>query len=269
MTLSYEALQKGVEVLQNGRAQPSEPIGNLPEGSAPCDLAQAMQLQKALNVQLSRRLGKVADTKIGCTTKVMQDYLGMSHPCTGAIFESTIHRMEGDLEFDSYLHVGVECEIAVELGTAIGPEDGPFTLESVASNVKSVHAAIEIVDDRYFDFVNRIPDWRTWVADDFFGAGAVLGEPVTDWQNLDLAGLRGVMRINGQEVGTGHGRDIINGHPLEALVWLANAQAECHDDIPAGWIVMLGSVVQTKWVSKGDIVEVELDGLGTATAMFR
>lgn len=267
--LSSQELQTAAEILRRGRATPPKTIGHLPANCSPNDLSEAMQLQESLNEQLSQHgFGPVVGTKIGCTTKVMQDFLGISHPCSGAIFESTVHHGNGQLDFESYLHVGVECEIAIKLASTITAADGPFTLESVSPFVKSVHAAIEIVDDRYVDFANRVPDWRTWVADDFFGAGVVLGEPVTDWQDLDLAALRGVMRINGEEVGAGHGRDIINGHPLEALVWLANGQTSRGLSIPADWIIMLGSVVQTKWVSQGDTVEVELDHLGKATAKF-
>ena len=104
--------------------------------------------------------------------------------------------------------------------------------------------------------------------DDFFGAGIVLGEPITEWRRLDLAAVHGSMSISGVEVGTGHGRDIINGHPLEALAWLANAEAVRGRDLPADWIVMLGSIVQTKWVGKNDVVAVEIGELGQASARF-
>ena len=113
-----------------------------------------------------------------------------------------------------------------------------------------------------------MPGWRTWVADDFFGAGIVLGKAATQWRELDLAQVQGLMHINGSEVGTGYGRDIINGHPLEALLWLANAEAARGRDLPAHWIVTLGSVVQTKWVNRGDVVDVEIEGLGKASARF-
>ena len=192
----------------------------------------------------------------------------MSHPCAGAIFAETVRDVDGSFDYHSFLHVGVECEIAVRLGDTIEPTDEPHTLASVTPSVESFHAAIEIVDDRYVDFVNRQPDWRTWVADDFFGAGIVLGEPVSDWQPLDLAAIRGTMQINDNNVGSGHGRDIINGHPLEALAWLANHEQARGNKLEAGWIVMLGSVVQTKWVERGDVVEVELEGLGRAVARF-
>lgn len=258
-----------IDILRAGRGPGCRPIGELPDSVAPQNVGEAMALQDALNLRLTDDgHGRVVGTKIGCTTKVMQEYLGMEHPCSGAVFDSTVFHSEGTFDFDSFLHVGVECEIAVTLGERISVSDTPHSIETVSGAVASVHAAIEIVDDRYVDFENRVPDWRTWIADDFFGAGAVLGEPVYDWQKLDLASVRGTMEVSGTEVGAGFGRDIINGHPLEALVWLANEQSGLGRELPAGWIVMLGSVVQTKWVKAGDRVEVQLDGLGSAAAQF-
>ena len=82
-------------------------------------------------------------------------------------------------------------------------------------------------------------------------------------------------------MGTGVGRDIINGHPFEALAWLANKRAELLRQasadpaadssaplVEARQIIMLGSVVQTKWVEPGDVVEVTVAGLGSCTARF-
>ena len=257
------------EILRLGRATPPKPIGSLPEGMCPNTLSEALELQDALHGKLlSDGHGKLVGTKIGCTTEVMQEYLGMQHPCSGGVFDTTVHHNLGEFEFDRFLHVGVECEIAAIVGKTITVSDTPYSFESILPMVESIHAAIEVVDDRYEDFENRIPDWKTWLADDFFGAGAVLGPAVHDWQSLDLAAIHGRMVINGEEVGDGYGRDIINGHPLEALAWLANEQSSLGREIPKGWIVLLGSVVQTKWLVRGDTVTVDLDGLGTATAQF-
>ncbi|MBA62848.1 MAG: sulfate adenylyltransferase [Planctomycetaceae bacterium] len=261
--------QQAISLLRNGRGEGRRPIGELPPDVTPRDIADAMQLQEAVHQRLiSDGHGAIVGTKIGCTTSVMQEYLGMDHPCSGAIFDSTVFFQNGQYAFDSFLHVGVECEIAVTLGDTIPVQSTPHTMQSIKTAVASVHAAIEIVDDRYVDFENRIPDWRTWVADDFFGAGAVLGEPVYDWEQIDLPAIRGKMHINNKEVGAGFGRDIINGHPLEALVWLANEQSALGYELSAGWIVMLGSVVQTQWLKKGDVVKVQLEQLGTAAATF-
>ncbi len=269
MGLSSSSIHAAAEILRKGRMRPATPIGHLPETCRPQDVCGAMAIQERLHELLEQDgLGFVVGTKIGCTTKVMQEYVGMDHPCLGAIFESTIFRREAELDFDSYLHVGVECEIAATLSSEIRPENAPYSIKSITDSVESLHTAIEIVDDRYSDFMKRVPDGNTWIADDFFGAGAVLGEPVTSWKELDLATVQGKMRIDGEEVGVGYGRDIINGHPLEALVWLANYQAERNRNISKGWVVLLGSVVQTNWVSKGSTVTVEIDGLGRAEATF-
>ena len=269
MSLSDTALHDAAILIQNGRANPPTPIGHLPVDCRPQDTADAMAIQEVLHQRLTAAgHGQVVGTKIGCTTRVMQEYLGMEHPCEGGLFDSTIKYVDGRFDYGTFLHVGVECEIAATIRSAIRSADAPHSLDRVSRDVASIHAAIEIVDDRYVDFMRRIPDWRTWLADDFFGAGIVLGEPVTDWQALDLTSVKGTMRINGVEVGTGYGRDIIHGHPLEALVWLANHESQRGRDIPANWIVILGSVVQTKWLAYGDVVEADIEGLGQVVARF-
>jgi 2-keto-4-pentenoate hydratase len=79
--------------------------------------------------------------------------------------------------------------------------------------------------------------------------------------------LFGRMRINSAEVGSGRGADIL-GHPLDALAWLANALLARGRRLEAGEIVLLGSVVQTVWVEPGNRVEIEIEGLGGASARF-
>ena len=268
-TRSTSALGKAADLILQGRARPPRPIGHMPANLQPQDVDDAMAIQGVVHERLiASGYGQLVGSKIGCTTPVMQNFLGMEHPCSGGIFDQTVRYDEGTFDFNAFLHVGVECEIAAVLSAPIRAADAPHDLARVSEKVASLSAAIEIVDDRYVDFTQRIPDWRTWIADDFFGAGVVLGEPIMKWQELDLPSLRGEMRINEFHVGSGYARDIINGHPLEALVWLANDLAHRGRDMTGGWIVMLGSVVQTKWVSAGDRVEVEIDGLGTAVARF-
>jgi 2-keto-4-pentenoate hydratase len=110
-------------------------------------------------------------------------------------------------------------------------------------------------------------DTPTIIADDFFGAGCVLGPEVKEWRSLDPSTIKGAMDINGEVVGTGVGSDIM-GHPLQALAWLANLMASRGTTLRAGQFVLLGSVVETHWVEQGDVVNIELEGLGKAVARF-
>lgn len=233
---------------------------DLSQRSRPRDETQGYGLQFEVNRLLSDAgLGPVAGHKIGCTTPVMQRFLGIPNPCAGSIFSNTVLHGSGSVPRSGFVKLGVECEIAVELNRNIFPSDGPFTRDSLESAVHALMPAIEIVDDRYRDYGELgVP---TLIADDFFDSGCVLGEPLTDWRHLDLARIAGSTFVNGSELGRGTGA-LIMGHPLEALAWLAQSRAQRGMGLKQGDFVLLGSVVETKWLSAGDKVRVALDGLG-------
>ena len=84
---------------------------------------------------------------------------------------------------------------------------------------------------------------------------------------MDLTAIEGSMYINGTRVGSGTGADIM-GHPFEALAWLANSMAGRGRGLSHGEFVLLGSLVETKWVERGDLVTIEQPGLGSASAQF-
>ncbi len=237
------------------------PITHLPEELAPASVTEGYAIQQELNRQLTAAgMGDLAGHKIGCTTSVMQAFLNIGQPCAGRIFGSTVMHRHGRVPHSGFVRIGVECEIAVRLQRDLLPRAQAYTQEEVGAAVGEVMAAMELVDERYRDF--RTLGVATLIADDFFNAGCVLGEPVRDWQRLDLAALTGRAQINGVEVGVGRGA-LVMGHPLNALAWLANAQHE-HGlpGLKAGELIMLGSVVETKWLNAGDRVRIAIDGLG-------
>ena len=90
---------------------------------------------------------------------------------------------------------------------------------------------------------------------------------MTGWREVDLPAVTGVTRLNGVEAGRGEGRAVM-GHPFEALAWLANLRARSGLGLHAGEFVLLGSVVETRWVSAGDEVIVAIEGLGEVRATF-
>ena len=241
------------------------PLQPLPDGVRPRDEAEGYLVQAALRRQLTAAgQGELAGYKIGCTTPVMQAYLKVPNPCAGGIFAPTVHHGAGTFRTADYIRLGVECEIAVELAHDL---DGAGELDraTVADAVGAAMTAMEIVDDRFVDYPTM--GTPTLIADDFFNAGCVLAEPVRAWRNLDLASVTGRMWINGELVGEGRGSEVL-GHPLEALAWMAGHLAGRGERLRAGTFVMLGSVVTTHWVSAGDDVRIEVDGLGEARATF-
>jgi 2-keto-4-pentenoate hydratase len=241
-------------------------LNRLPRDCRPPDLGAAYAVQDVLHDRLTAAgRGAVAGHKIGCTTPVMQRFLKIDHPCAGGVLAPTVQHERGTFRHGDFLHVGVECEIAVRLAADLPVAGAPYDRARVGAAVGACMAAIEVVDDRYEDY--RTFDTPTLVADDFFNAACVLGPPVEDWSALDLAAARGRMTINGAEVGAGRGGDIL-GDPLAALAWLADMRAGRGRPLRAGEFVLLGSVVETKWIAAGDMVEIAIERLGKALAIF-
>jgi 2-keto-4-pentenoate hydratase len=232
----------------------------------PADEAGAYVIQEELHQLLTGAgMGRVAGHKIGCTTRVMQEFLRIPNPCAGGVFESQVHRTPARVRHADFVRPGVECEIVVRIGSDLTLQRTPFDRRSVVDAVGEIMAGMEIVDDRYVDYSSL--DTPTLIADDFFDAGCVLGDPAADWRALDLPSLSGATRINGVEAGRGRGADVM-GHPFEALAWLANSLARRGRSLRAGEFVFTGSVVETKWVQPGDRVVMTIDGLGAVEAVF-
>lgn len=231
----------------------------------PHDEADAYRVQDVLHNLLSPDFGPQVGYKIGCTSTVMQVYLGVDHPCAGGLYQSGVHQSGVSLPYRNYVHVGVECEIAVRLGDDVVAGDVPYTADSIAPFVDAYYPAIEIVDDRYADW--RSVDPRVLIADDFFAAGCVLGPRVARADAPDLLSVDGRAVVNGREVGRGSGADVL-GHPHHALAWLANHLAESGKTLRAGDIVLTGSLVKVEWLDAGAEVLMELSGLGNVSVRF-
>jgi len=237
----------------------------LPPEAAPADEAEGYRVQRAVHDLLLPNTGPLVGYKIGCTSKVMQQYLDIPHPCGGGVFARGVHESGALLRASDFVRVGVECEIAVRLARNLLASEEPFTAEWVMEAIEAYFPAIEIVDDRY-------EKWETLgaptlVADDFFAAGCVLGEPVARTSAPDLLAVTGRALINGVEAGRGTGADVL-GHPHHALAWLANHLAAEGRGLHAGQIVLTGSLVKTAWLGPGDSVVMELEGLGRVEASF-
>jgi 2-oxo-3-hexenedioate decarboxylase/2-keto-4-pentenoate hydratase len=241
------------------------PLQALAAEFGPQDEAGGYRVQDAVHVMLAGEVGPLVGYKIGCTSAVMQRYLGIPHPCAGGVFAKGVHSSGVSLSHGDFVRVGVECEIAVRLMRDLAPSGTAFAADSVAGAIDAYHPAIEIVDDRYADW--QTIGAPTLVADDFFAAGCVLGRPVSRSVAPDLLTVTGRAAINGVEVGQGTGADVL-GHPHNALAWLANHLAASGKQLRAGQIVLTGSLVQTVWLNAGDKVVMELSGLGTVAAEF-
>jgi len=241
------------------------PLDALPAEIAPRDEADGYRIQRAVHDLLLPSDGALAGYKIGCTSNVMQDYLGIPHPCSGGVFARGMHDSGASFGHADFVRAGVECEIAVRLKRDLSPSEFPFTTAWVTEAIEAYYPAIEIVDDRYAKWETL--GAPTLIADDFFAAGCVLGDKVARSDAPDLLEIVGRAIVNDTEAGHGTGADVL-GHPHHALAWLANHLAAEGKGLFAGQIVLTGSLVKTIWLNPGDRVAIELEGLGRVEAQF-
>jgi 2-keto-4-pentenoate hydratase len=228
---------------------------NLPAEIAPANVADAYAAQLALVRLLVPRKGKVAGLKIATTTKVMQQLMGIDHPCGGTIFERTVHQSPTKLRLADYQHVVIECELAVRFGRDLPAAAAPYTAQSVKPAIGAVMPAFELIEDRNADY--KQTSALSIIADNCWNAGIVLGAPVAYDPARALDGIAGRLTINGRD--THEGR---TDGPLETLAWIANLAAGQNRPLAAGMVVITGSVIPTLPIKAGDRFVFELDGLG-------
>jgi 2-keto-4-pentenoate hydratase len=249
--------QKAERIVELFRSR--RPTGVLPAEVYPANLEEAYMIRRAFQaLEEATGRGAIAGYKIGLTTPVMQKLCGVEEPCYGAIFASEVHHRRAELCGVDYCRIGAETEIAFELGDDLpdGSDRG-----RVAAAVESAMAAIELIEDLRYDY--RRLDAAAIVAGNVWNAGVVLGTPVAEWQALDLARVTARLSINGREIGSGTGGDVM-GHPLNALGWLADKLAEAGTPLSRGMFVMTGSMVPIHYPAAGERLVVEVSGLGAA-----
>jgi len=235
----------------------------LPKELAPRTEEEAYAIQDGFVALRAKKLGGIAGYKIALATAEMQRFVGVDAPQAGAMLEFTLHRTPARVRAADYLHLIVEFEIAVEIAEDLPVADAPFFRSRVAQAVGGVMPAIELADDREAVYAELAKHPLDLIADNGWNEGAVLGYPVREWQNIDLAAVRGVATINGKAVGEGKGAQAM-GHPLDAVAWVADHLARHGRGLLRGDVVITGSLITSKNAKEGELVKFALEGLGEA-----
>ncbi|MCB1740662.1 MAG: fumarylacetoacetate hydrolase family protein [Gammaproteobacteria bacterium] len=245
-----------------------EPLQCLPAACRPRTLDDAYAIQSAVSECLSRRSpGPTVGWKIGCTTRVMQQYLGIEHPCAGRLYRAGVHSPWVTLDVKAYFQLGLECEIAVRLGADCPPRRAGYRASQMSDRVEALMVSIEIVEHRFRDFAEA--GAPSLIADDFFSAGCVHGEPVPLSDVGDPSVLSGGFWVDGEPPKLrGSAREILDD-PMNALAWLADHGAAHGTPLRAGEIVTLGSVVKTVYPDAGTTLVARFEDLPEACVRLR
>jgi 2-keto-4-pentenoate hydratase len=230
---------------------------NLPPDIAPRNVAEAYAAQAAFARLLEPREGKIAGLKIATTTKIMQQLMGIDHPCGGLIFERRVFRSPAEIRLDDHMHLVLECELAVRIGRALPKPAARYTAAGVKPAIAAVMPAFELIEDRNADYKDAKA--LSMIADNCWNAGVVLGGETPFDAAHPLAGVHGSLKIDGRASGEGGTDD-----PLGALAWVANLAIEQGRMLEPGMVVITGSIIPTFPVRPGNRVAFTLDGFGSA-----
>ena len=229
---------------------------NLPEALKPGSIAEAYRAQEIYYRLAQPVYGPVAGVKVATTTKVMQQLMGITHPCGGAIFAKTIHASPARIAKRDFVNLRIESEIALKLGQDLPAARAPWTAASVAPCVAGAMPAYELIEDR--NAVYTETSAVSMIVENCWNGGVVIGAP-KPVAARDVVGIAGEQTLNGKSIGSGKSED-----PFATLAWLANLLAERGRDLAAGMVVITGSLIPTFSIEVGDKAVFSVDGLGEA-----
>ena len=225
-------------------------------------IEDAYRIQQRLNARRLEAGERVIGKKIGVTSQVVMNMLGVYQPDFGMLTDVMLYEEGDSIPAASLIQPKAEGEIAFVLKHDL---QGPgVTAEDVLAATGGVMACFEIVDSRIRDWKIRIEDT---VADNASCGVFVLGQRVVDPREVDLVGCAMKLEKNGEVVTTGSGAAAL-GNPLEAVAWLANTLGQLNESLKAGEVVLSGSLAAMVPVAAGDNLNVSIDGIGSCSVRF-
>ncbi|MDX1893464.1 2-keto-4-pentenoate hydratase [Mycolicibacterium sp. 050158] len=241
------------------------PIDPLIESFPHLDVDDAYAIQRA---NVAERLAgdvRICGHKIGLSSPVMQQMMGVDEPDFGHLLTDMIVEDGTVVDLSSLCHPRIEVEVAFVLGAAL---PGDCTPEDVLNATEYVSAAIELID-------SRILNWRIGIidtiADNASSGMFVLGRDRWAPDAVDLADVDAALYsgFGGRDVLVTRGStSAVLGHPANAVAWLARTLSAYDVTLEAGHVVLSGSCTRAVDVAKGDHFRAELTGLGEVFVEF-
>lgn len=220
--------------------------------------------------QMERKLAlgrKIIGWKIGLTSKVMQDALGISTPDSGVIYDDMLFESGSAVPAKRFIQPRIEAEIAFVMKA---PLSGKVTREDVIAATDYVTSSIEILDTR----IKRV-DAATGqtrkifdtVSDNAANGGIVLGPERHAPEDFDLRWVGAIVSKNDEVVATGLGAAVLND-PVMGIVWLSERMGQYGQRIEAGQVVLAGSFVAPIECPSGTEIDADYGPFGRVSIAF-
>ncbi len=222
-------------------------------------MGEAERIRDGLVAELMPGLGRVVGYKAGLTNPAVQQRFDVNHPLRGVLLEKMLLEEGAEVPAKFGAVPFSEADIVV-----VVKDEGinqAKTPAEVMRHLSSVRPFIELPD-----LVTAKEQPLSGAVITAFNVGArlgVLGKPIAAAPELTdaLAKMTVVMRDqDGKELGRAPGTAIL-GHPLNAVIWMAQDLARSGGRLRAGDILSLGSFTAPQFTKPGTRVSVTYEGL--------
>ena len=251
------------------------PVDPLTETFPGIDVVDAYEIQLA-NIRRKIAAGqRVRGHKVGLSSPVMQQMMGVDEPDYGHLLDSMVLDQDAPIPAARYCYPRIEVEIGYVLGSAL-PGEGCTEADVLAATAYIV-PSLELIDSRITDWRIKLADT---IADNASSAGVILGaERKTPTElaaaGVDLSDIDAVLYAREGSGGEGNLAEIargntsaVLGNPTACVAWLARKVAGFGVKLEAGHLILPGSCTRAIDARAGTTFRAEFAGLGTVTASF-
>jgi len=235
----------------------------LPDDFRPSSRAEGYAVQQAVGQSQQHAL---FGWKIAATSVEGQRHIAVNGPLAGRLYTDRVLRDGASVTLDNNLMRVAEIEFAFRFARTLPPSDSDYSVEEVLSAVAGVHPSIEVPDSRYNDFVKA--GEAQLIADNACANLFVVGPGADDWRDFDYVNQAVTVRLNGEHVESGFGRNVL-GDPRLALTWLVNELSALGISCEPGQVVTTGTCRVPVAIQPGDVVEADFGALGKVSCRFR
>jgi 2-keto-4-pentenoate hydratase len=181
--------------------------------------------------------GTFCGYKIGATSLEVQQLLSCREPIYAPIRREDV--LTGGASFVIPAgFLGVECEYGFLMRQDFPPAGKTLSIDALRSCIAECFTALELVGRRVAPGVPL--NEMSAIADFSLDVAVVRGGSIPDWETRDLAAMPVRAILDRRPVGEGNG-SVVLGHPLNALLWLAQALHQRGSKLRAGDMIATGA----------------------------
>ena len=252
--MTPDAIGRAAQSLIAARRQ-KQPLTALPDDARPGTADDGYAVQKAFIAAWGEA---VAGWKAGATAVPIQQKFGLTEPFLGPFFAPSVMQSPAVASAGAFEHrvlspgakpgVALEVEFAFRLGRDLAARSAAYSEDEVLAAIDAVVPAFEIISPRFHAIPFDSPG--SALADCGVNGGMVLGKPVAAWREIDYAGHKARLVIDGKIVAEGTGA-LVLGHPFKSLVWLVNGVTRRGFALSRGQVLTTGSMTGIVYADQG------------------